>query len=123
MRILSSIVLPPTALMAALDSEIAGRGAVRPQVIRDQSIGNEAVFLQKFSHQFQRGMPVSLGLNQHIKYLSFGVDGAPQIDHAASGFQIDFVQMPCRVGLGATLAQFRRDHRPKVVHPAPDCLV
>src|SRR5450432_3375896 len=31
--------------------------------------------------------------------------------------------MPCRVRLRTTLAQVRCDHRPKVVHPAPDCLV
>jgi hypothetical protein len=99
MRILGPIVFPSTTLMAALDPEIAGGCAIRPQVVRDQPIGNKAVFLQKFAHQFQRGMLVSLGLDQHIEDLAFGVDGAPQIDQPASDFQIDFVKMPRCVGL------------------------
>ena len=39
-------------------------------------IGNEAELLQKFAHQFQRGMLVSPGLDQHIENLAFGIDGA-----------------------------------------------
>ena len=31
-----------------------------------------------------------------------------------------FVQMPGRVGFGSAFAQVRCDHRPKMVHPAPD---
>ena len=114
---------PSTALMAALDPEIAGGGSIRAQVVRDHPIRNEAAFLQKFAHQFQRGMFVSLGLYQHIEDLAFGVDGAPQIDQTTIDFQIGFVEMPGRVGLGAPFAQIRRDHRPEMIHPAPDCLV
>ena len=33
-------------------------------------------------------MLVSLGLDQHIEDFALGVDGAPQIDHAASDLQI-----------------------------------
>src|SRR5450631_1411596 len=101
MRILSSIVLPSTAFMTALDPEVAGGGAIRPQVVGDQSVRSEAVFLQKVAHQFQRGMLVSLGLDQHIEDFAFSIDGASQIDHAASNFQIDFVEMPRRVRLRA----------------------
>ena len=77
MRILGTIVSPPTALMVALDPEFAGGSAIRPQVIRDQLIGDEAIFLEKFAHQFQRGVLVSFRLDKHIKDLAFGVDGAP----------------------------------------------
>jgi hypothetical protein len=35
MRILGAIVLPSTALMAALDPEIVDGGAIRAQVVRD----------------------------------------------------------------------------------------
>jgi hypothetical protein len=80
MRILGTVVLPSPALMAPLDPEGVGGGAIRAQVIRDQPIGNEAVFLEKFAHQFQRRMLVSLGLDQHIEDFALGVDGAPQID-------------------------------------------
>ena len=123
MRILGTIVLPLTALMATLDPEIAGGRAIRAQVLRDHPIGNKAVFLQKFAHRFQRGVLVSLGLGQHIENLAFGIDGALQIDHAAIDFQVDFVQRPSRVGFEAALAQVRSDHRPEMVHPASDRLV
>ena len=123
MRILGPVILPATALLAALDPEIAGRGAIRPQVVGDHPIWNEAVFLQEFAHQFQRGMLASLGLDQHIEAFAFGVDGSPQRNHAASDFQIDFIQMPDSARPWAAFAQVCRDHRSKVVHPAADCLV
>jgi hypothetical protein len=97
--------------MAAPDPEIAGGGAIGPQVVRNQSIGNEAVFLQKLAHQFQRGMLVSLGLDQHIEDFALGVDGAPQIDYAAGDFQIDFVQMSGGAGLGAYASPQRSSAR------------
>jgi hypothetical protein len=105
MRILDPIVLPSTALIAAVDPKVVGGGAIRAQVVGDHSIRSEAIFLQKFAHQFQRGMLVSLGLDQHIEDLAFGVDGSPQIDQTAADFQIGFVEMPGRVGLRSPFAQ------------------
>ena len=35
MRVLRSIVLPPTALMVFLDPEVTGSSAIRPQVVSD----------------------------------------------------------------------------------------
>ena len=104
MRVLGSVVAPSTALMAVLDPEIAGSSAIRPQVIGDQPIGNETVILQKLSHEFQCGVLVPFRLDQHVEDLAFGVDGSPQVDHAAVDFQIDFVQMPVRVAWVGTCA-------------------
>src|SRR5450432_939729 len=123
MRILGPIVLPSPAHMAALNPEIAGGSAIRPQIVGDQTVGNEAVFLQKFAHQFQRSVLVSLALDQNFEDFALSVDGAPKIDHAAGDFQIDFIQMPGRVRSGAALAQIRRDHRPEMIHPTPNGLV
>src|SRR5476651_222357 len=78
MRTLSSIVLPSTTLMVAVDPKVVGGGAIGAQVVRDQSIGNEAVFLQKFSNPFQRGMLVSLGLDQHIEDWRVGLAQRPE---------------------------------------------
>jgi hypothetical protein len=63
-RILSSIVLPPPALMAAFNPEIASRCAVWSEFIGDHALGDNRVFLEKLAHQFQRGMLVSLGLDR-----------------------------------------------------------
>jgi len=68
-------------------------------------------------------MLVSLRLHQHIEDFAFGADGSSQTDHAASDFQIDFIQMPDRARPWTAFAQVCRDHRSKVVHPAPDCLL
>ena len=67
MRILGPIVLPSPAIMQVVGAEIEGCCAVGPQIIRDQSIRNDGVFPQKFAHQFQRGVLVALGLDQHIQ--------------------------------------------------------
>jgi hypothetical protein len=63
--------------MVLLNPEFAGSGAIRPQVVGDQSIGNEAVFLQQLAHEFQRGMLVPFRLDQHIEDLALGIDSAP----------------------------------------------
>src|SRR5271157_5747181 len=55
--------------------------------------------------------------------MRFGVDGAPQVNHAPIDFQIDLVQMPDRMRFGTALAQFRRYDRPEIIHPASDCFV
>src|SRR5271165_6497104 len=68
-------------------------------------------------------MPVSLRLNEDIEDLVFGVDCAPEIDHPATDFQIDLVQMPDRMRSRATLAQVGCDGGPEMIHPPPDGLV
>src|SRR5664280_3468041 len=59
----------------------------------------DTLLLEKLAHQFQRGMLVSLGLDQHVEDLAFGVGGAPEIEHSPVDFQIDLVKMPGRVRL------------------------
>ena len=71
----------------------------------DQSLRNKSILLEELAHQFQRGLLVSLGLDQHIENVALSVDGPPQVDHSAVDFQIDFVEMPRRVRLLATLSK------------------
>src|SRR5208283_5146001 len=89
MRILNSIVLPSPPLVPAFDPKDPDCGAVRSQVVGDQSLGNEGVRPQELAHQFQRGVLISLGLDQHIEDLAFGVDSSPEVDHSAVDFQIE----------------------------------
>ena len=89
--------------MAFCDSKSMGCGSIRPQLIRDELVWDKAIILQKFAHQFQRGTLVPPPLDQHVEHFALGVDGAPQIDHPAIGFQIDFVR-PCHVGGGLAVA-------------------
>ncbi len=65
------------------------------RLIAEPQIGRGSAF----AHQFQRGMLVSLGLDQHIEDLALSVDGPPKVDHSAVDFQIDLVEMPSRMRL------------------------
>src|ERR1700730_3675637 len=107
MRILGSVVAPSTSLVALRDPEITGGSPIRSEIIRDELVWDKAGFLQKVAHEFQRRLFVPFRLDQDVEDLAFGIDGAPEIDHAAIDFQIDFVQMPGRVGVGSTFAQVR----------------
>src|SRR5216684_9240873 len=98
MRVLRAIVLPPTTLMVFLDAKFASGGAIRSQVVSDQSIGNETVFLQQLAHELQRGMLVPFRLDQDIEDLALGIDSTPQVDHAAIDLEIDLIQVPACVG-------------------------
>jgi hypothetical protein len=59
--------------MALLDPQFASSGTIRSQVVGEQSTGTETVFLQQLSHDFHRGMFVSVRVDQHIEDLAFGV--------------------------------------------------
>jgi hypothetical protein len=52
--------------MPMLDSKITSGRVVRSQIVRDQSLRREAIFLQELSHQFQRRSLIPLGLYQDI---------------------------------------------------------
>jgi hypothetical protein len=99
--------------MAFCDSKITGCGSVRAQVIRDELIWDKAIFLQQLAHEFQRRPLVPPALDQNVEDLAFGVYGPPQIDHAAIDLQIDFVQMPSRIGLGSAFARSAAIFGPK----------
>src|SRR5208337_489058 len=123
MRILSSIVLPSPALMPTFNPKLSSRGAVRSQVVGDHPLRNKGILLQELAHQFQRGVLVSLGLDQHIEDLALSVDGPPKVDYSTVDFQIVLVQLPSCMRLQATLSQLSRDHRSEMVDPTPNGLV
>jgi hypothetical protein len=122
MRVLRSIVLPPTTLAVLLDPKIAGSGAIRPKGVDDQSIGNETMFLQKLRMSFSAGM-VPFRLDQHIEDLALGIDSAPHVGHVAVDLEIDLIQVPACVRLRSACTQVRCDHRPEMDYLAPNGLV
>src|ERR1700722_20253727 len=99
--------------MAGAYPKIMSGSDVRAQIVSDPLIGDEPVFLQKCTHQFERGMLVSLGLDQHVEDLALGVNGAPQIDHATANLEINLVKMPSRVRLGRRLRKYAAIIDPK----------
>jgi hypothetical protein len=121
MGVLGSVIAPSTALMPIRNSQVLGRGPIGPQVIRDALIWRKSILPQKLAHEFQRRPLVPLTLDQNIKDFALGVDGAPQIGHAALDLEIDRVEMPDRVRLGAASAQVRCYHWPEMIHPLAHC--
>jgi hypothetical protein len=62
-------------------------------------------------------------VDQHIENFALGIDGAPQVGHAAIDLEIDFIQMPARVAFRSAFTQVRCNHGPEVVYPASNGLV
>src|SRR5262245_24186631 len=123
MRVLRPVVVPSATLMSFCDSKVVDCGSIRFEIIRDELVWHKTISLQKLAHEFQGRPLVPFALDQNIKDFALGVDGAPQIGHAAIDFQIDFVEMPGRVRLGAASTQFRCDHWPEMAHPAANGLI
>jgi hypothetical protein len=80
MRILGSIVVPSTSLVALREPQIAGCSPTGSEVICDQLVWDKAVLLQKLPHQFERRPLVASGLDQNVEDFTLGVDGTPQVD-------------------------------------------
>src|ERR1700724_3262047 len=89
MRVLRSIVAPPTTLMSSCETKLTGCCRIRFEIVRDELVWDKAILLQKLAHEFQRRTLVLPALDQHIKHFALGIHGAPKIDHAAGDFQID----------------------------------
>ena len=104
--------------MPTLDPEIRRGGVVRSQIVRDQTLRQEAIFLQKLAHQFQRWGLIPRGLDQGIQNLPFAIDGAPQINQTPINPQIDLVKMPRCVRFRSAFARIGGDFRPEAVNPA-----
>ena len=56
------------------EAQIIQSSTVRWQFVGDEGIGDEALFLQQFAHQFQRCFLISPGLNQDIQHFAFAID-------------------------------------------------
>ena len=78
---------------------------------------------QQLEHQPARRPGVTLGLNEHVEDLAFGIDGAPEIHPPATDRHDHFVEVPGRVRPAAPAAQISGDQRAEVVDPPPDGFV
>ena len=108
MGVLRPVVVPSATLMSFCDSRVVDCGSIRFEIIRDELVWHKTISLQKLAHEFQGRPLVPFALDQNIKNFALGVDRAPKIGHAID-FQIDFVEMPGRVRLGAPLRSLARN--------------
>jgi hypothetical protein len=97
MRILSSIVHPPAGDVSRLHAQITQSCAVRWQFVCHDSGWTEALLLEQFSHEFQRGLLVSSRLHQNVEGLAFTIDRALKINALAVNPDEDFIEMPAHI--------------------------
>ncbi len=123
MLVLGSIVLHATETMSLRQAEIDQRSAIGWQFVGDKGIRDKALFFEKFSHQFERCLLVSPGLNQDIKHFAFTIDSTPQIHALAIDGDKYLVEMPTSVRAGARPSQLVCISQTELHLPAPDALI
>src|SRR5688572_23004144 len=106
-----------------LNLQVSKRSRIRGALVCDPFGWGCAMLLQEFADELQGGLLVPLGLNQHLKNLTFTIDGAPEIHLLATNLDEHFVQVPAAVRLRPPRPQPACDCRPEGEHPAPDGLV
>jgi hypothetical protein len=88
MGVLGPVVAPSASLMSFCNSEIFDCGSIIFEIVRDELVRHKRISLQKLAHKFQRRPFVPPTLDQNVKHFTLGVDGAPQVGHAAIDFKI-----------------------------------
>ena len=110
-RALTSIVLSPEPH----DAECCRIG---PQAIGDDPGWREAVFPQKFHHQFCGDLCVSSALDQEVKHLAFIVDGSPQPVSTAVDRDYHLVEVPVVARPRPRAADVSGDGKPELEDPS-----
>ena len=77
--------------MAFSDSKITGCSSIRSEIICDELVGDKAIFLQQFAHQFGRRPLVASGLDQNVEHCALGIHDALEVDQATIDLEIDLI--------------------------------
>jgi hypothetical protein len=79
MGVFSAIVLSETPIMRTGEAQLPESRAVGAQLVGDQQLRREALFLEQLAHQPECRLRISPTLNKHVENLALVVDGAPQV--------------------------------------------
>ena len=79
MRVFCAIVLSEAPIVRAREAQLPESRAVGPQLVGDQQLRCEALFLEQLANQPKRRLRIAPTLNEHVEDLALVVDGAPQI--------------------------------------------
>jgi len=97
--------------------------AVRTQLVGDQQLRCEPLFLEQLAHWPECRLGISPTLNEHVEDFALVVDGAPQV-HPPPGDPDDhLVEVPSLARAWAALPQLACDQRAEFQHPAPHRLI
>jgi hypothetical protein len=79
MGVFSAIVLSEAPIMRAGEVQLPENRAVGAQLVGDQQLRCEALFLEQLAHPPECRLRISPTLNKHVENLALVVDGAPQV--------------------------------------------
>src|ERR1700730_18256473 len=109
--------------MTRAEPEIAECSGVRPELIRDDRGGSEALFLEYRPNQLHGRALVAPPLDQHVKDLALVIHGTPEIHPLAPDPNDHLVEMPPGAWPRAPLAKLPGKCRSELEDPAAHGLV
>jgi hypothetical protein len=119
MGVFSAIVFSEASFMRAGEAQLPESRAVGAQLVGDQQLRYEALFLEQLAHQPECRLGIAPALNEHVEDLALVVDGAPQV-HPLPGDPDDhLVEVPSRSRAWAALPQLSRDQRAEFQPSSP----
>ena len=120
MRVLGPIVFAQALFMASAQSHFRFCRRIRAQLVSDQHLRREALFLElQLAHQFHRCSLVAPTLHKQIENLAFVVDRAPQPELPAANNHGHLVEMPPGAWPRASTAKLPGEYRPELQDPSP----
>ena len=103
MGVFSAIVFSEAPIMRAGEAPLPESRAVGAQLVGDQQLRCEALFIEQLAHQPKCRLRIAPTLNEHVEDLALVVDGAPQV-HPFTGDPNDhLVEVPSCVWAWAAL--------------------
>ncbi len=120
MRVLRPVVTSTTSDVFAVHTEIFQCSRIGWKLVSHHLVRRITLLLQQFAHQFERGLPISAGLNQNIENLTFPVHCPLQIHPLAVDGNKQFVQVPTPVWSGTKLSQLAGVAQTELQRPPPN---
>jgi len=123
MRIFCPVILPTTKIMVPGKAQILQDSTIRWKFVGDEGIGDEALCLQQFAYQFQRGIFVSPRMIQDIQHFALAIHCAPQTHALANDQHEHLIKMPAAARSRARRPQSSGIGLPKLQCPTPNSFV
>jgi hypothetical protein len=123
MRILRAIIEIAMRPMFHTGQDLALRGAIALQFIRDDHAWHVGQALQQLAEKLLRRFLVAAALHENIEHVTILIDGAPEIMPRAVDREQDLIQVPLVARLGAPATELIGIRLPELLAPLPDRFV
>jgi hypothetical protein len=122
-RIFCPVIGAQTLLVVPRISEHLQSGAVGAKSVSHNDSRREALSLQQFPQQLERGRSVPPSLNKHIEHFAFTVDRSPHVHAPSCNRDHHLIEMPSIMRYRPRTSEVSRDNRTEFEYPSPDGLV